>query len=143
MKKVMFSSIIALFSLLFLQTARAQDSGKGHKVVFQFVSADTLSQKSLVNNLRNLKAAWPDADVEVVFHGAGISMVMSEKTRYANILQDYVEKKQIKMVVCENTMRERKVTKAELLPFVGTVPSAMLELISKQEQGWAYLKAGL
>lgn len=125
------------------QSAQAQDTGKGHKVVFQFVSADTLSQKSLVNNLRNLRAGWPDAEVEVVFHGGGISMVMTSTTKYSNILQDFVEKKNIKMVVCENTMREKKVTKAELLPFVGTVPMAIAELILKQEQGWSYIKAGL
>ena len=143
MKRLSFVFTFLLCTFVMTQTMQAQDTGKGHKVVFQFVSADTLSQKSLINNLRNLKAAWPEADVEVVFHGGGIGMVMTEKTKYANILQDYAEKKQIEMVVCENTMRERKVTKEQLLPFVGTVPMAIAELVLKQEQGWAYLKAGL
>lgn len=143
MKKTLRILSLLLAALGISQAVQAQDTGKGHKVVFQFVASDTLSQKSLVTNLRNLREGWPDADVEVVFHGGGIAMVMTEKTKYANMLQDLVQKKNVKMVVCENTMRMQKVTKAELLPFVGTVPMAMAELIMKQEQGWAYLKAGL
>ena len=31
---------------------------------------------------------------------------------------------------------------ADLLPFIATVPSAMVELVKKQTEGWAYLKPG-
>ncbi|RYF69754.1 MAG: hypothetical protein EOO39_16995 [Cytophagaceae bacterium] len=143
MKKILFIFSLLLTTLVLNQTGNAQDTGKGHKVVFQFVSADTLSQKSLLTNLRNLREGWPDAEVEVVLHGGGIAMALTEKAKYASILQDLVQKKNVKMVVCENTMRQQKVTKADLLPFISTVPMAMAELIMKQEQGWAYLKAGL
>jgi intracellular sulfur oxidation DsrE/DsrF family protein len=39
-------------------------------------------------------------------------------------------------------MRARKVTKADLLDNMGTVPSGVVEVVKKQEAGWTYVKAG-
>lgn len=141
-KSILIFNILLLVQVSFAQKA-LNDDGTGHKVVFQFVSGDTLSQQSLVNNLKNLREGWPKAEVEVVFHGNGIFMVMGEKTKHTKQLQEFVEKQNIKMVVCENTMRQKKVEKSQLLPFVGTVPMGIGEIIKKQEQGWSYIKAGL
>lgn len=143
MKKILLGLILTITTMIISNNIQAQDNGKGHKVVFQFVSADTLSQISLVNNLKNLRVGWPEAEVEVVFHGNGVFMVMTEKTKYTNILEDLVEKKQIKMVVCENTLRDKKIAKTEILPFINFVPIAIVELILKQEAGFSYIKAGL
>lgn len=140
MKKILVLFAILISTYSFAQTT---DNGSGHKIVFQFVSGDTLSQHSLVNNLKNLRESWPKAEVEVVFHGNGIFMVMGEKTKYTKELQDFSEQKNIKLVVCENTMKQKKIVRSQLLPFVSTVPMAIAELVIKQEQGWSYLKAGL
>jgi intracellular sulfur oxidation DsrE/DsrF family protein len=40
-------------------------------------------------------------------------------------------------------MRKYKIEKAELLVEANTVPSGVVEVILKQEQGWRYLKAGV
>lgn len=140
MKKLLSILFIFISVSAFTQST---DDGSSHKIVFQFVSGDTLSQHSLINNLKNLREGWPKAEVEIVFHGNGIFMVMGEKTKYSRELQDFVEKKNVKMVVCENTMKQKKVTKSQLLPFIGTVPMGIGEIVIKQEQGWSYLKAGL
>jgi intracellular sulfur oxidation DsrE/DsrF family protein len=79
----------------------------------------------------------------VVFHGGSIAMAMTEKTYFAKELKDFVENKNVKMVVCENTMKKKKVTKEQLLPFMKTVPMGIGEIIMKQEKGWSYIKAGL
>lgn len=136
-----FILIVMLFcsTLAWSQT----DDGHKHKIVFQFVSGDSLSQKGLINNLTNLKEAWPKSQVEVVFHSNGIFLVMGEKTKYAKELENFVSKNNIKMVVCENTMKQKKISKDQLLPFVSTVPMGIGEIVLKQEQGWSYLKAGI
>lgn len=139
MKKIFVLLAFLSSTYAFAQT----DNGEKHKIVFQFVSGDTLSQHSLVNNLKNLREGWPKAAVEVVFHGNGIFMVMGEKTKYAKELEDFAVKKEIKLVVCENTMKQKKIVKSQLLPFVSTVPMAIAEIVVKQEKGWTYLKAGL
>ena len=40
-------------------------------------------------------------------------------------------------------MKQKKIVRSQLLPFVSTVPMAIAEIVVKQEQGWSYLKAGL
>lgn len=104
MKKILILLAFLSSTYAFAQT----DNGEKHKIVFQFVSGDTLSQHSLVNNLKNLREGWPKAAVEVVFHGNGIFMVMGEKTKYAKELEDFAVKKDIKLVVCENTMKQKR-----------------------------------
>ena len=43
---------------------------------------------------------------------------------------------------CNNTMRRRGVKPGDLVNEAQIVPSAMVELVLKQEEGWAYLKGG-
>jgi uncharacterized protein len=135
-----------LFLLLISTLSMAQttpDLGEKHKVVIQFVSADSLSQAGLITNIKNLIEVWPKAQVEVVFHSASINMVTKAQSKFAKEMEEYVLKDKVKMVVCENTMKKRKVTKEQLLPFLSTVPVGIGEIIMKQEQGWSYLKGGL
>ncbi|MBN8824199.1 MAG: DsrE family protein [Spirosoma sp.] len=122
---------------------RAPDTGKGHRVVFQFVSPDDASQKALISNLKNLLAIWPEAEVEVVVHGPGIDLITASETRYAQPLQQFVDHHVVRIVVCENSLRSKQLTLDDMLPSVETVPVAIIELILKQEQGWAYIKAGV
>ncbi|MCX6216789.1 DsrE family protein [Spirosoma sp.] len=118
------------------------DKGAGHRVVFQFVSPDEASQKALISNLKNLLHAWPDVEVEIVVHGPGIDLITNE-SQYGQTLQTLVEQHAIRIVVCENSLRSKQLSLVDMLPFVETVPVAIVELIRKQEQGWAYIKGGL
>ncbi|NVO33283.1 DsrE family protein [Hymenobacter lapidiphilus] len=43
------------------------------------------------------------------------------------------------MAQCLNTMKERKISKDELFPFIGYVPTGNGELIIWQAQGWAII----
>lgn len=40
-------------------------------------------------------------------------------------------------------MAKKNITKEELIENVGTVPSGIVEVIMKQEQGWSYIKGGI
>ena len=140
MKKLLL--LIALLSSSFAFSQKP-DAEKQHKIVIQFVASDSLSQYSLIGNIKNLKEAMPKAQIEVVFHSGGILMIVSDKTKYGKELQDYVENKGVTLVGCQNTMKARKITKEQLLPFAGTVPSGVAEVVLKQEDGWSYLKGGL
>jgi uncharacterized protein len=140
MKKLFFILAILSSTYGFSQNA---DDGHKHKIVMQFVASDSLSQYTLIGNIKNLKEVWPKAQIEVVLHSGGILMALTDKTKYAKELQDYVENKGVNIVVCQNTMKARKIVKEQLLTFVGTVPSGVAEIVLKQEAGWTYLKGGL
>ncbi len=70
-------------------------------------------------------------------------MIRAADTSFTELLWAFVDGYSVRLVVCETTLSGHKLTTADLLPFVQTVPVAIAELILKQKQGWAYSKAGL
>jgi uncharacterized protein len=46
----------------------------------------------------------------------------------------------VKIVACQNTMRNQKLTPADMSPVVGYVPAGVTELMFKQAEGWAYIR---
>lgn len=140
MKKLFL--LIAILSSIYAFSQKPDDGHK-RKIVIQFVSSDTLSQFGIIGNIKHLKETWPKAQIEVVLHGGGILLGVTDKTKYAKELKEYVENEGVTVAVCQNTMKARKITKEQLLPFLITVPSGVVEVIKKQDQGWAYLKGGI
>jgi intracellular sulfur oxidation DsrE/DsrF family protein len=45
-----------------------------------------------------------------------------------------------KVNACQNTMRGQHLTKDDMLSDIGYVPSGVIEIIKKQEEGYAYLR---
>lgn len=142
MKKALWMFVLLLGSAAtFAQSEQPVVTTKKLKMVFQLTTNDTLAQKSLVKQLGHALAAAPNAKIEVVCHNNGISFLQSAVTRQADKIRELSEKG-IVFVACENTMRDRKIKREELLPVCGTVPSGVIELALKQDKGWAYIKAG-
>jgi intracellular sulfur oxidation DsrE/DsrF family protein len=46
----------------------------------------------------------------------------------------------VKLEACENTMRGQKLTKADMIDGIDYVPAGVVEIMQKQQQGWAYLR---
>ena len=112
------------------------------KVVFQLTSGDTLAQKALSKQIHNFLTAAPNARIEVVCHNNGISFLQIASTKQADKIKE-LKAKGVDFVACENTMRERKIKREELLAECRTVPAGVVEVVIKQDKGWAYIKAGL
>jgi hypothetical protein len=140
MKKTISILFLSVMALLFTNSIHAQ-AIKEHKVVIQLNTADTASWSSTIGNIRNLQKIWPNnISIEVVAHGKGLDLIVANKTHLANDV-NALSKEGVVFAACENSMRKHNVTKADLLPVAITVPSGVAELVLKQEQGWAYLKA--
>lgn len=140
MKKNISILFLSVMALLFTNSIHAQ-AIKEHKVVIQLNTADTASWSSTIGNIRNLQKIWPNnISIEVVAHGKGLDLIVASKTHLANDV-NALSKEGVVFAACENSMRKHNVTKADLLPVAITVPSGVAELVLKQEQGWAYLKA--
>ncbi len=114
---------------------------KKHKIVMQFTDNDSLSQATVTGQVKNIRTAWPNADIEVVCHGPGLDLLMTSKSKASKALADW-SAQGVVFSACNNTMKRRNIKKEELLPSVQVVPSAMIELTLKQEEGWAYVKGG-
>ena len=133
--------IIALcFSTcLFAQQNEGVLDMKKHKIVMQFSNSDSLSQASVVGQVKNIRTAWPNAEIEVVCHGPGLDLLQTTKSKAADQVAEW-SGKGVVFAACNNTMKRKKLTKEDLLSSAVVVPSAMIELTLKQEKGWAYVK---
>ncbi|MFN0213956.1 MAG: DsrE family protein [Saprospiraceae bacterium] len=135
-----------LFTILVTNTtASAQKAttvdNTPYKMVFQLTSGDTAVQHSLVKQLNNALTAAPKSQIEVVCHNQGISFLVSSKTFQAEKIRN-LKAKGVVFAACENTMRERKIKREDLVPEAITVPAGIIEIAKKQRKRWAYLKAG-
>ncbi len=134
--------ILAFSLLLCLGCAFGKAQGKVHHVLFAVTSSDEADWRLTMGNIRNLLTGLaPDSvEVEVVAYGPGLALVRKSSSAEADI--QALEAKHVRFVACENSMRMQHVTTADLLEGVGTVPSGIVEVVKKQEQGWTYIKAG-
>jgi uncharacterized protein len=135
-----------LFAFVFLSTSILAQTGspvatnKKLKVVFHLTTADSVVQKNMTKQLNNFLVAAPNAKIEVVCHNSGISFLQTALTQQAGKIQE-LHAKGVDFVACENTMRERKIKREELVKQCRTVPAGVVEVVLKQEQGWSYIRA--
>jgi intracellular sulfur oxidation DsrE/DsrF family protein len=112
-----------------------------HKIIFQLTSGDTTAHKQLIKQFNNILSVSSTTKIEVVCHGLGLDMLVSGKT----IVEDKIKILSEKGVVfnaCEFSIKERKVDRSKIISSAGFVPAGIIAIVSKQEQGWSYIKAG-
>lgn len=112
-----------------------------YKMVIQLTSGDTAIHRSLVKQIHNALTAAPKSQIEVVCHNQGIAFLVASKTLQADKIRE-LKARGVVFAACENTMRDRKIKREELVPESITVPAGIIEIVKKQRKHWAYLKAG-
>lgn len=136
------AALLACGALAGLSTvdAMAQTAGAKNKLVFQVSDADPQKWGLALNNAKNVQQdlGKDQVDIEIVAYGPGLGMLKMDSvvgTRVSAALADGV-----KLVACENTMTNTKVTKDDMLPKIGYAKSGVVELMQKQQQGYAYVR---
>ena len=144
MNKLILLSVISVF---FMGNITAQTNTpsvpnlKKYKIVIQLTNGDTAVHRATVKQIFNALAAAPNSKIEVVCHNNGISFLQTAKTFQGDRIKE-LKGKGVVFVACENTLRERKIDKTEIVPEAGFVPAGIIEVVDKQTKGWSYLKAG-
>jgi intracellular sulfur oxidation DsrE/DsrF family protein len=120
-------------------TAAAKISDK-ERVVFQVSDGDPKKWNLALNNVKNVQDALgkDKVDVELVVYGPGIDMLKLESAA-GNRVDDAIADG-VRVVACENTMAAQNLTKADMLKSIGYVPAGVIELIKRQQQGYAYIR---
>jgi intracellular sulfur oxidation DsrE/DsrF family protein len=109
-------------------------------VVWDLSSADTTIQAAVFRQINNARAQVPDLQVEVVFHGQAVFAVMNDSLQFASRVK-LAKEKGVTLAVCNNSLKRLKIDSSKLMAETTVVPSAVVELIKKQAEGWSYLKA--
>lgn len=118
------------------QTAPAAKS----RLVLQVSDADPAKWALALNNAKNVQQELGagKVDIEIVAYGPGIGMLKAEAPT-ANRISEATQAG-IKVVACENTMTVQKLTKADMHAAIGYAPSGVVEIMSRQSEGWAYVR---
>jgi intracellular sulfur oxidation DsrE/DsrF family protein len=111
-----------------------------YKVIFDITSSDTAAQKTVIRQMRGISQSRPDAQLEVAIYGDALPMVMKDKSIIADAIQELSSNKKASFKVCAATMKRNNIDKSQLLAGVDVVPDAIFEIVTKQHEGWGYIK---
>jgi intracellular sulfur oxidation DsrE/DsrF family protein len=111
-----------------------------YKVVFDMTSRDSVNQVAIVRELGLIREGNPDAKMEVVLYGQGIDLAISGRSSQQANVQKLLTDKGISFKICAIAMKRNNVDKSQLIPGVEVVPDGIYEIISKQRDGWGYIK---
>ncbi|MGN7820457.1 hypothetical protein HGH92_06225 [Chitinophaga varians] len=129
---------IALALLLGSITCFAQAD---YKVIFDITSKTPEAQQTLLRQMNGILQGTPDAQLEVAIYGDALDMVLKDKSTVAPALGELINNhKNVSFKVCGATMKRNNKNASELLPGVQVVPDAIYEIITKQREGWGYIK---
>ena len=136
MKKIIFLPCLLLYACSFSFAQSAP-----YKVVFDVTSKDTVVHQMVMRWVKEILTTAPDADIEVVFYAKSLDMITKDKSVVAAEVIKYAATKNVSFKVCEVAMKSNAVEKSQLLPGVQLVPDGIYEIISRQHEGWGYIKA--
>ena len=131
---------VGIFSVT-VSHAQAQPAAvQRAKVVIQVSDSDQGKWNLALNNAKNIQTdlGAANVDVEIVTYGPGIDMLKLDSPVGGRIGE--ASTAGVKVIACENTMRGQKLTRADMLNGIGYVPAGVVELMSRQQQGWAYIR---
>lgn len=118
----------------------AAEAPAKEKLVMQVSDADTGKWNLALNNAKNVQQAYgaDKVDIEIVVYGPGIAMLKADSV-IANRIED-AKNANVTIVACENTMKNAKLTKDDMLPNTSYVPAGIVEIIKKEREGYVYVR---
>ena len=141
--KILCSGLATVAAILLLaggENAQAQPAAQHSKVVIQVSDGDQAKWNLALNNARNIQAdlGAANVDIEIVAYGPGIGMLKLDSP-VANRV-DEANAAGVKVLACENTMKGQKLVRSDMLGSVGYVNVGVVEIMQRQQQGWAYIR---
>jgi len=110
------------------------------KILFDITSKDTLTHQTVLRHVTGMANSYPESKFEVVIYGGALPMVLAGKSSVAKGIAQLGTNKNVSFKVCEVTMKRYNVDKSQLLPGVDVVSDAIIEIVTKQGEGWGYIK---
>jgi len=124
-----------------LVPAQAQQPAAARaRVVLQMSDGDAAKWNLALNNAKNLQSdrGATNVEIEIVAYGPGIGMLKADSVVGNRV--DEALSAGVRVLACENTMRGQKLTKPDMLKGIDYVPAGVVEIMQRQQQGWAYIR---
>lgn len=137
--------LTVLFATMFAAAVQAADV---HRIVLHLDEADADRQELVLNNASNLNKYYQDKGeevvIEIVAYGPGLTMLVPGKSpvadRVTSISQNFDN---VSFRACANTlskMSQKAGKEVVLMPQAKMVPSGVVHLVERQEEGWSYIR---
>ncbi len=112
-----------------------------NRAIFQVTDNDPARWNMILNNMTNLREGVGSeaVEIELVAYGPGILMLKGDSAVRQRIAE--AVKSGVKVNACQNTMNAMKLAPSDMLGEIGYVPSGVVEVMRKQQQGWAYIRS--
>lgn len=132
--------LLIITALLLISATTLFSQSKPYNAVFDLTTGDTATHQRVIRWLNGIVASHPDAKIEVVLYGKSLPMIETQLSSVSADVKKLAAGKNVTFAVCEQAMKVHKVEKNMLIPGVKTVPDGIYELISKQADGYGYIK---
>jgi uncharacterized protein len=136
MKKIIIA--FALQMILFVAVAQTNPV----RIVFDITSKDTLAHQGALRHMTLMAKSYPQSTFELVVYGSALPMFVKGQSTVEKAISPLIGNKNVSFKVCSATMKRCNVDKTQLVAGVEVVPDAILEIVTKQGEGWGYIKEG-
>lgn len=111
-----------------------------NKIVFQISDDDQRKWSGVLINAKNVQQdlGVNNVVIAIVVYGSGLGMLTFDSPVGSEVAEAISTG--IEFVACENTMKGQHLTRDDMLPSLHYAPAAIVELMKKQQQGYAYIK---
>ena len=112
-----------------------------NRALFQVTDNDPARWNMILNNMQNLRdgVGGEPIEIELVAYGPGVIMLKADSSVKQRIAE--AVKSGVTVNACEHTMHGMKLTPADMLSEISYVPSGVVEVMRRQQQGWAYIRS--
>ena len=131
---------LIITTLFLIGSTSLFSQAKPYNVVFDLTTGDTATHQRVIRWINSIVVSHPDAKISVVFYGKALPMVETQHSSVSADVKKLAAGKNVVFTVCEQAMKIHNIEKSMLVPGVKTVPDAIYELISKQAEGYGYIK---
>jgi len=137
MMGVFLGAAVMLGTLSLPASSLAADKSR---MVIQVSDNNAATWNLALNNVKNIQkdVGKDSVELEIVAFGPGINMLKAD-SEVANRIDEAIEAG-VQVLACQNTMRNQKLSKEDMNDKVNYVPSGVVEILRRQEQGYAYLR---
>ncbi|MVZ63046.1 DsrE family protein [Sphingobacterium humi] len=121
--------------------AGAQAHKELYKVIYQLDSNNPdIIKKAIrnINNVLNDPRLKGKLEVELITFSGGTEALL-KTSPFEEAIKDLIFKG-VRVAQCNNSLQERNLTKDQLFPFIGYVPSGNGELVIRSAEGWTIVK---
>lgn len=131
------------------QFAGKQSADGVWRIVMHANLSDEFMQNAMLeeteNFLKTFKQNNQKAEVEIVAYGAGLSLVMADRSAYAERIASLQDRfKNLRFTACKRSMERmaeiQQDDDIELLPDTHIAKSGISQILKRQQEGWHYIR---